>query len=553
MMFITQPSAAAADSSRSTLPNRSTIAFCVALACAALSACGGGGDEAVVDASMSSADSITAATHSDDEVPGDKGDSLRATGGSESISATSCSTLPTIPTPPSNAKQVTSYGATPDDTTDDTVAIQAALDSLADGEWLVFPAGKYLHNKAIRSRKANVKIYGSGATLHATNSKSMAFIMSGQGSALYSFKLTAVTTTRMASVEHARIAVFNDDYGTGARLVAKDITIQGNQVTYAGDPGTELANSSSSAGILVSYADNFLIAQNTVARTLSDGIHMTGGSTNGRVLNNTVRETGDDMIAVVSILQGGTQALNKAKDALTRISTGEGLNKNIFISGNNVSGNYWGRGISVVGGKGVTIRGNTVSSVPGVAGILAARDKVFGTYGSSNVIIENNVVEKIQNTTPVYNPGNKFSGSISGQGAIEMFGFMYSDEAADTTVRDAVSIKNILVRNNTIKNSGVGGVRGGPPGTGTISAVDPATGKTVSRGYEAGMVKYIGVQTNVMSAMTYGINFYDEGTALTTVQCTGNTLDDKSTTDSETCTAATPPVSGASLSTCSIS
>ena len=65
--------------------------------------------------------------------------------------------------------------------------------------------------------------------------------------------------------------------------------IRGNRVVESGDPGTPLANSSASAAIFVYRATNFLVAENTVSRSLSDGIHMTSGSSYGRVLNNTVK------------------------------------------------------------------------------------------------------------------------------------------------------------------------------------------------------------------------------------------------------------------------
>ena len=57
------------------------------------------------------------------------------------------------------------------------------------------------------------------------------------------------------------------------------------------------------------HATQFLVAENTVSRSLSDGIHVTAGSSYGRVLNNSVKETGDDMIAVVSyVADPGTSA-----------------------------------------------------------------------------------------------------------------------------------------------------------------------------------------------------------------------------------------------------
>lgn len=66
------------------------------------------------------------------------------------------------------------------------------------------------------------------------------------------------------------------------------------------------------------------IVGNTVQATLADGIHTTHGSTNVLVRGNTVKDTGDDLIAVVSYQADGS------------------LSANVLIDGNTVSGNYWG-------------------------------------------------------------------------------------------------------------------------------------------------------------------------------------------------------------------
>ena len=70
-------------------------------------------------------------------------------------------------------------------------------------------------------------------------------------------------------------------------------------------------------------ATGFLVAENTVSRSLSDGIHVTSGSSYGRVLKNTVKETGDDMIAVVSYVGGAdTKGPVAACSASVRNSSG---------------------------------------------------------------------------------------------------------------------------------------------------------------------------------------------------------------------------------------
>ncbi|WP_342744643.1 right-handed parallel beta-helix repeat-containing protein [Paraburkholderia ribeironis] len=140
-----------------------------------------------------------------------------------------------------------------------------------------------------------------------------------------------------------------------------------------------------SGGIFVFGGTNIAIAGNKVKATLADGIHITHGSQNVLVQGNTVTGNGDDMIAVVSY-QGD------------RV-----LSRNVLVTGNALSGNYWGRGISVVGGADVTITGNTVQGVQRAAGVLVAQEDSWTTYGATNVLITNNVISDIQNSTNINN------------------------------------------------------------------------------------------------------------------------------------------------------
>ena len=88
----------------------------------------------------------------------------------------------------------------------------------------------------------------------------------------------------------------------------------------------------SGAGILVFGGVNGSLTASIVRNTQSDGIHMTYGSHDVLVSGNTVNDTGDDMIAVVSYL--GDRAVCR----------------DITIVGNTARRQTWGRGISTVGG-----------------------------------------------------------------------------------------------------------------------------------------------------------------------------------------------------------
>jgi hypothetical protein len=79
------------------------------------------------------------------------------------------------------------------------------------------------------------------------------------------------------------------------------------------------------------------------------------------------------------------------------------LSRNVLVTGNALSGNTWGRGVSVVGGSNVTITANTVQGVQKAAGILVAQEDGYRTYSATNIVIANNVISDIENST---NPGN---------------------------------------------------------------------------------------------------------------------------------------------------
>ncbi len=243
------------------------------------------------------------------------------------------------------------------DGSDQTDALQAALNALQVGQTLILAPGRYTVSRSLSVTVSGVVVSGYGATLVATNPSDQTILMSGAGSTLVGVTLIGTGTTRLTVPESSKVEV------TGTDIQVLGVTIQG----------------AASGGIFVFGASNVAIVGNTVRDTLADGIHTTYGSTNVLVQNNTVTGTGDDLIAVVSYLGDGR------------------LSSNVLIDHNTVSGNYWGRGISVVGGQAVTISNNTVDGVQKAAGILVAQEDSWRTYGVSNVVIDNNVVTNIQN------------------------------------------------------------------------------------------------------------------------------------------------------------
>ncbi|WP_396328842.1 right-handed parallel beta-helix repeat-containing protein [Burkholderia anthina] len=274
------------------------------------------------------------------------------------------------------------------DGSDQADALQKAINSLRAGQRLIIEPGRYVVGHSLAVTVPQAVISGYGATLAATNPADQTIVMSGTGSTLVGVTLVGTGTTRLTTPESTKVEV------TGTDVQVLGVTIQGG----------------ASAGIFVFGGSGIAIVGNTVRATLADGIHTTYGSTNVLVQNNTVTGTGDDLIAVVSYLGDGR------------------LSGNVLIDRNAVSGNPWGRGISVVGGQGVTISNNTVDGVQKAAGILVAQEDSWQTYGASNVVIKGNTVTNIQNST--VNNGLQ----PTQQAAIELD--TWSGTVSDVTVAD---------------------------------------------------------------------------------------------------------------------
>jgi parallel beta-helix repeat protein len=296
-------------------------------------------------------------------------------------------------------------------------------------------------------------------------------------------------------------------------------------------------------------ADGFLVTGNTVTRTLADGIHVTAGSKNGRIINNTVRETGDDMIAVVSYLGAGNPVADNASRVLANWNARvqSALVRNVLIAGNKLSGQYWGRGISVVGGQSVTIARNTLNNIPHAAGILIAREAGYQTFGVQNVLVEGNLIQEVQTQKPPYDSQHKFASSRpTGHGAIEIHAALFEDEADDNSLRGLLAVRDVLVRGNVVERASVSGVRAGVSMTQTLHGTD-AEGRSLERSTVSGLIRNIGVENNRFNQTTDALSVLSSDLMGAGVYCNANQRDGKASRSSACKLAAEPAVKGAPL------
>jgi parallel beta-helix repeat protein len=274
---------------------------------------------------------------------------------------------------------------------------------------------------------------------------------------VYGFGISGTTDKRLTTPWSGGISAWLP----GKTDSLSDITIRDNKIAPLGGSDAE-ANSTSSAGIFVSRVSNFLVAGNTVQRTLADGIHITAGSSNGRVVRNTVRESGDDMIAVVSYLpvdKNDPDLKQVAANLPTLIQ--QNLDHDILIEGNDVSGQYWGRGITVVGGKDVTIRNNSISNTSTGAAVYLAREASYSTFGVTNVVVEDNTISHVQTVAPTYTPPNWSTNDHrkGGHAAIFVLAQTYDFEEADPGISNALKVAMIRIENNKIDDTAADGIR----------------------------------------------------------------------------------------------
>jgi hypothetical protein len=303
------------------------------------------------------------------------------------------------PPPPGVIDVKASYG------TSDS-QIRAAINAAkAEGKQLYFSAATYTYNSALVLDGLTAYGDGPSSVLVASNQASSAIQLRGAGPALRDLKITSPNSVSRSQA-YIRALVKVDG--------ATNFVVE----------GLTLVEAEQNAVIVHQRAVGGTIKDNNVSQTLADAIHITDASENILVTNNTVRDAGDDMIAVVSYHKDPRRC------------------KNITIVGNDVSGQTDGRGITNVGGENVTIKGNSISDTNG-AGVLVASDGDYGTYGPLNTQVLDNVID----TTDL--------------GDIHHAGIQIYGQAGDVA-------QNTLVRGNVVKNTLYRGIYIGPNTQGTL-------------------------------------------------------------------------------------
>jgi len=302
---------------------------------------------------------------------------------------------------------IVSYGATPNDTTDDTGAIKNTIsDAENQGKGVYIPAGTFRFT-SFRFNGIEIKGKDSTSILYAPDQENSMIIMNGDGATLSNLKVQVNGTSRTG----ANHGIFVES--------ATNFLICSIEVT-----------GSSSAAILTYKSSFGKIINNYIHNTFSDGIHNTKGSHDIIVANNKVRNTGDDLIACVSY-------------SLPAV-------RNILIQDNDVAENDWGRGISSIGSSDITIQRNTIGRTGCCAGIIVATESSWTSPPLSNVLIKDNQLSN--------NSGSSGHGSFLVSGDNENINLVrFEGNTINNPVNYAIKIEgdnnNVAIINNTINDS----------------------------------------------------------------------------------------------------
>jgi len=286
---------------------------------------------------------------------------------------------------------IVEYGARPEKNFDSTEAIAKALAAAKEtGRVVYVPEGTWEYRKLTID---SVRLKGAGSdktTLFAPDPKKQMIVLKGDKPAIENIRVSTVPTRRDSE---------ND------AVQANDA--DGFEISHIEVDGAN------AAGIMI-YAKNGRVTNNLVRNTKSDSIHVSHHSSDIYIAGNVVRNSGDDCIAVVSY------------------QTQKEMCRNVLIENNDVADQFWGRGITVVGGEKVTIRNNRVANTSG-AGIYIASESSYQTFGVNDVLVQGNTVV---NCPGLYRLFPDFL-----QGGVEIFS---STE---------FPVQNVLIENNKVENS----------------------------------------------------------------------------------------------------
>lgn len=369
------------------------------------------------------------------------------------------------------------FGATRYDVTDDSAAIQTALDA-GSGTTVYFSDGVYTSTAILTVSNDNLTITGPGTLDFPTNglAENARLELEASGTTIRDLKITSNGASRTGI--YGLITV------DGVAAARYNTTIDGCEITGSDGVGIHMMNS-----------HNFTISNNYIHDTWADGIHIQRGSSNFTISNNTVIDVGDDAIGLVShdydtfgTVQDGTVTGNvlgngKATTSggglglvgvISMTATGNTI-RDTQLSGMRIAAFYSiAEGSSMVGR--LTVIGNTIQNTglnPGLGGttegisifngrhIIVSKNVISNTYGAGislgnsnvDIIIDGNELSDVGTNE---NPGIW----VSGLEQAGDFLALWTDPLLDDgTLLAYVFVHDIRITNNVIRTTGSSGIQ----------------------------------------------------------------------------------------------
>ncbi|WP_427913124.1 right-handed parallel beta-helix repeat-containing protein [Ramlibacter sp. MMS24-I3-19] len=406
------------------------------LAAAVLFACSAGSNRAAAVAGTSAPTNAIASEVATPKPP----ISLKSSAPALSLIVAAASVRAPGPAPSHAGISLTNYGGVCDGRTDNNAAIARGIaDTHAKGVALLIPAGQCNFSQVIHLDAG--KITGSGPTsvLYATNYLQSAIIMSGDGPSVTNLKLTGKTPpSRQNPWESTKITALG-----ATNFVIDSVTID---------------NAAAAAIATGPNSSKGRITNNKISNSLADSIHMTDGSSYITVEGNTIENSGDDGIAVVSYAENPSPV------------------NNITARNNVIRNNKDGRGMSVVGGRTVLYENNYIEGNPQWACMYIAQESSYDTKNVVGVTVQRNTF--------------KDCGSLNSHAAVMIFS---NGQATNDNIK--------LISNDIVQDSRNGIRYFGPQtrvllqnnrysGSGTPYVGDPSSNVTIIK-YTIGPVGYV--------------------------------------------------------------
>lgn len=269
-------------------------------------------------------------------------------------------------------------GIAADGTTDDAVALQAALSAMKPYDVALLPPGATIkHSSALTMNVPNVTLRGMPGSKLLGSAASGALKVQANGITLESVvhEMYSQGARDGLDFSHAPFLIgLGDDGSSGlpADATIYDITLRNCVARY------------SQSASFFWYNVQRLVSDNNVAGDgLADAHHFTGGCKYGRVINPVATDCFDDGVALVSYLS------NPVK------------NSDFIIYNPKVTGGNHGRGITVLGADNVRIMNPDIQNV-GAAGIYLGIEgggaTASNTYASSNIRVSGGQVVRANYT-----------------------------------------------------------------------------------------------------------------------------------------------------------